>query len=62
MRVDDKFKQCVCFLCVPKQEHGRSVWQYGGTAFFVGVKSEIKPDSSYIYVVESFAQVTLKFF
>jgi hypothetical protein len=51
MRVRDNLKQCVCFLCVQKQKHGRNIMEYGGTAFVVGVKSEVKPDSSYIYVV-----------
>jgi hypothetical protein len=51
MRVNDNLKRCVCFLCVQKQKDGQNILEYGGTAFFVGVKSEVQPDSSYIYVV-----------
>jgi hypothetical protein len=51
MRVRDNLTQCVCFLCVQKQENGRNVLQYGGTAFFVSVPSDANPDHGYIYVV-----------
>jgi hypothetical protein len=46
MRVHEDLLKCVGFLCVQSGE-----WLYGGTGFFVGVKSESDPGVSYGYFV-----------
>lgn len=46
MRVPDDIVKCVGFLCVNSGE-----WLYGGTGFFVSVKSELHADALYGYFV-----------
>ncbi|SRR5260370_3855913 len=47
MRIPDVVKKCVCFLCV---EHNGS-YKYGGTAFFIGLRSRDNPELLWTYLV-----------
>ena len=52
MRLPDDFLKSVCFLCVKQIRDGQERYQYGGTAFFVSIPSEVYPnDVAYLYAV-----------
>lgn len=44
MRVPNELRQCVCFLCVKGIENGQERTFYGGTAFFVAVRTQDTED------------------
>jgi hypothetical protein len=48
MDIPDDIKNCVCFICGKNQDGS---YHYGGTGFFVSVRSEQHQDQNYAYLV-----------
>jgi hypothetical protein len=51
MRVPDELLDCVYFLCVDVGRPDAHVMKYGGTGFFVSIRSEVLPETQFVYLV-----------
>ncbi len=51
MRLPDEVLKSVCSLCIKGTQRGGQGFRYGGTAFFVALRSEVHPSAAYIYLV-----------